>query len=379
MTARGEPAGARGGPVGVAVIGCGIISREYLRNLTSFGDLRVLFCADLDTERAAKRAAAYGVPRAGTTSQALECPEVELVVNLTIPAAHAEVSMAAVAAGKHVWTEKPLALDVATAQRLLAEADRIGVLIGCAPDTVLGAGLQTARRLIADGAIGVPQAALALMQNPGPELWHPDPEFLFQRGAGPLFDMGPYYLSALATTFGPACAVAAVGRRSRQRRTIATGPRAGTVFKVDVFTHVCSLIEYEQGPAATLVLSFDSPLRRHGFVEITGTEATIALPDPNAFGGDIRIRAAGADDWTVVPAVGATRGRGLGVLDMARALRSGARHRAPGEIGLHVLETMEAIERSISSRGFEPVRTSFSLPEPLEADWDPKARTIAWP
>ena len=217
------------GPVGVAVVGCGTISNEYLRNLTSFPDLRVLFCADLDLERAKEQAAKYGVPEAGTAAQALRRPDVELVVNLTIPAAHAEVTSAALAAGKSVWTEKPLALDTATGQRLVAEADRAGLRLGCAPDTVLGAGLQTAWRLMAEGVIGVPQTALTLMQNPGPERWHPDPEFLFQRGAGPLFDIGPYYLSVLAMTFGPAEQVAAAGHRSRDTRVIASGPRAGTV------------------------------------------------------------------------------------------------------------------------------------------------------
>jgi predicted dehydrogenase len=364
------------GPVGVAVVGCGTISDQYLRNLTAFPDLRVLICADLDGERARRQAAAYGVPAAGTVDEALGHPGVELVVNLTIPAAHAEVSAAAAAAGKSVWTEKPLALDTAAGAQLLADANVAGVLVGCAPDTVLGAGLQTARRLIADGAIGEPTSALALMQNPGPDQWHPDPEFLFQRGAGPLFDMGPYYLSALATIFGPAAGVAAVGRRARERRVIGHGPRAGTAFDVEVFTHVSALIEYARGPAATLVLSFDSPLRRHGFVEITGTEATLSLPDPNMFDGTIRIKVAGTDDWTELPTAGASDGRGLGVLDLARALRSGAPVRASGEIGLHVLDTMEAIERSIAGRAFEPVKTSFGPPSTLDPGWDPKALTL---
>jgi predicted dehydrogenase len=184
-------------------------------------------------------------------------------------------------------------------------------------------------------------------------------------------------LSALATIFGPAVRVAAVGRRSRDSRIIASGPRAGTEFDVDVPTHVSVLIEYAQGAAATLVLSFDSPLVRQGFVEITGMTATLALPDPNAFDGDVRVRAAGDDtnDWTVFPATGATDGRGLGVLDMARTLRGGTPQHAPGEIGLHVLETMEAIERSAAAGTFEPVRSSFSLPDPLRPDWGPTART----
>jgi predicted dehydrogenase len=367
---------AGGEPVGVAVVGCGTISGAYLRNLTSFPDLRVLFCADLDIERAEAQAARYGVPAAGSTAQALKHPDVELVVNLTVPAAHAETATAAIAAGKSVWIEKPLALDTASGRRLLADAGQAGVRIGCAPDTVLGAGLQTARRVMDADAIGAPQTALALMQNPGPERWHPDPEFLFQRGAGPLFDVGPYYLTALATLFGPAEQVAAVGRRGRDRRIIGSGPRAGAEFGVEVPTHVAALVGYAGGQAASLVLSFDSPLRRHGFVEITGTEAVLALPDPNNFDGDVRIRATGADDWTAIPAKGATAGRGLGALDMARALRSGASHRASGEIALHVLEIMEAIERSISGGSFEPVRTTFSAPDALEADWDPYARTM---
>jgi len=193
-----------GRPFGVGVIGCGNISKQYLKNLATFPDVRVLFCADIDAGRAKAQAAAYGVPASGSPEQAFEHPGVQLVVNLTIPAAHAEVAGQAVAAGQHVWNEKPLALDTAAGRGLLAAAVRAGVRVGCAPDTVLGAGLQTARRLIDDGVIGEPQSALALMQDPGPQRWHHDPEFLFRRGAGPLFDMGPYYLTTLATLFGPA-------------------------------------------------------------------------------------------------------------------------------------------------------------------------------
>ncbi len=184
---------------------------------------------------------------------------------------------------------------------------------------MLGAGLQTARRLMAEGVIGMPQTALTMMQSPGPELWHPDPEFLFQPGAGPVFDIGPYYLSWLATIFGPAERVAAVGRRSRDTRVIAKGPRAGTEFRVEVPTHYSALIEYADGPAATLLFSFESPLPRHGFMEVTGTEATMVLPDPNRFDGEIKIRAIGADDWEVRPVAGA--------IGRARARR--ARH-GPG-------------------------------------------------
>lgn len=364
-------------PLGVAVVGCGTISTEYLTNLTSFPDVRVVFCADLEPARAKERAEAFGVPRWGTAEEALAHPDVELVVNLTVPSAHAEVAMAAVGAGRHVWNEKPLTLDPVSGRALLERAAEAGVRVGCAPDTFLGAGLQSARRVIDSGAIGTPSTALALMQSPGPESWHPSPEFLFQRGAGPLFDIGPYYLTALATLFGPAERVASVGRRSRERRVIGSGPKAGTEFAVEVPTHVAALVDFAAGQAASLVLSFDSPLPRHGFVEITGTEATLALPDPNRFDGELRLRPAGSDDWTVIGATGAKAGRGLGVLDMARCLRAGVPHRASGELALHVLETMVAIERSVSTGAFVPVPGGCAVPDALPEDWDPAAPSPA--
>ena len=188
------------------------------------------------------------MPEWGSPADALAHPGVQLVVNLTVPAAHAEVIAAAIAAGKHVWSEKPLTLDVPAGRALLAEADAAGVRVGCAPDTVLGAGLQSARRLIDSGAIGTPLTALTLLQGPGPQSWHPDPEFLFAPGAGPLFDLGPYYLSVLAMLFGPARRVAAVGRRPRESRVIGSGPRAGTEFAVAVPTYVAALAEYAGGP-----------------------------------------------------------------------------------------------------------------------------------
>ena len=362
-------------PLGVAVVGCGTISDQYLRNLTAFPDLLVLFCADLDLERAKGQAAAYGVPAAGTLAQALDHDGVELVVNLTLPAAHAEVAAAAIAAAKHVWNEKPLTTDPAAGRALLQQAERAGVRVGCAPDTVLGAGLQTARRLIQQGAIGTPQTALALMQSPGPESWHPSPEFLFQPGAGPLFDLGPYYFSALATVFGPASRVAAVGRQAVASRVIGSGPKAGTTFAVEVPTHVGALVEYAGGGAASLLFSFDSPLPRRGFVEITGTEATMAVPDPNTFTGDVRLHRRAGKAWETVKPSGAAAGRGLGVLDMARSLSAGQRHRASGELALHVLDVMVAVESSLAGTAFEPVDSGFAVPPPLPEDWDPYART----
>jgi predicted dehydrogenase len=367
---------ASSGPLGVAVVGCGMISDEYLPNLTSFPDLNVLFCADLDLPRAKDQAAKYGVAACGTLEQALEYPGVELVVNLTLPVSHAEVAAAAIGAGKHVWNEKPLTTDPAVGRSLLAQAEQAGVRLGCAPDTVLGAGLQTARRLIARGAIGTPQTGLTLMQSPGPESWHPSPEFLFQPGAGPLFDLGPYYFSTLAAIFGPAARVAAVGRQAATTRVIGAGPKAGTEFPVGVPTHVGALVEYEGGGAASLLFSFDSPLPRHGFVEITGTEATMAIPDPNRFDGDIRICRRGHDDWEKISSAGTAAGRGLGVLDLARGLRAGQPPRASGELAAHVLEVMVAVQASLEGSAFQPIDSGFVVSPPLPEEWDPYARTL---
>ena len=358
-------------PFGVAVVGCGNISKQYLKNLASFPDVRVLFCADIDAERAKAQAAAYGVPASGSVEQALEHPDVQLVVNLTIPAAHGEVASAAVGAGKHVWNEKPLTPDVAAGRALLDQAARAGVRVGCAPDTLLGAGIQSARRLIASGAIGTPLSALTLLQGPGPESWHPDPEFLFAKGAGPLFDLGPYYLSVLATLFGPTSRVAAISRRARDTRVIGSGPRQGTEFSVEVPTFISAVAEYAGGQDASLLFSWDSPLQRMGFLEITGTEATLAVPDPNRFDGDLKLRRADDREWTVIPSSGAAAGRGSGVVDMVRAIRSGRPHRASGEMALHVLEMMTAIDRSGQTAAFEPVESVFERPEALAEDWDP--------
>lgn len=373
-TGPGNRSGA--GPVGVAVVGCGTISTQYLDNLTAFGDVRVVACADLDTARARETAQRYGIPVVGDTAEVVAHPDVEIVVNLTVPAIHTEVAHAAIAAGRHVYSEKPLALAREDGAALLAAADAAGVRVANAPDTFLGAGLQTAYRMIAEGAIGTPLTALTLMQSPGPESWHPNPAFLFQRGAGPLFDIGPYYLTTLVGAFGPARSVAAVGRRARDSRTVGSGPLAGTAFDVEVPTHVATLLDFAGGQAATSVLSFDSPLSRAGFVELTGTEATMALPDPNTFTGTIRLRRAGEDEWTSVPAKGPDTGRGLGVLDLARSLRAGTPHRASGELALHVLDLMVAIAESAETSAFVPVRTGCAAPALLPTDFDPYAATL---
>ncbi|ARQ67828.1 Gfo/Idh/MocA family protein [Streptomyces marincola] len=369
------------GPVGIAVVGAGVISGEYLRTLGAFPDVRVLGVADLDTGRAAAVAREHGVPVAGDLGTVLALPEVEIVVNLTVPAAHAEVATAALRAGKHVYGEKPLATSPAAARTILTEAAERGLLVGNAPDTFLGAGLQSAVRAVRAGTIGTPVAAATATQSLGPEAWHPDPAFFYQPGGGPLFDIGPYYLTALVALFGPVTRVAATAGRGRLHRTTGSGPKAGETFPVDVPTHVNALLGFASGPAAASVFSFDSSHHRIRF-EITGSEGTLAVPDPNTFQGPLRLLANGADEWRELPVDGATAGRGLGVLEMARALRTGGAHRASGALAFHVLDVMAAITdaaehadvRLLDARA--PDGTAVAAPEPLPTGWDPYASSL---
>jgi predicted dehydrogenase len=364
------------GPVGVGVIGAGVISKQYLDNLTAFPDLKVHIIADLFEEAAEARAEEYGIAEWGGVDKALSHPDVEIIVNLTIPAAHVEVATAAVNAGKHVWTEKPFSLDRESGLGLLKTADAARIRLGCAPDTFLGAGIQTALRLIQRGDIGTPLTAMTAFQTPGPEAWHPNPAFLFQHGAGPLFDMGPYYLTTLVQAFGSIRRVAAVGSKAKEVRMIGTGPKAGEEFTVEVPTHVSAMAQFETGASSHSVFSFESPRVRMGFVEITGTEATLSLPDPNYFDGDIRLWRSGDEDWTTIPATGPVNGRGMGVLDMARSLRSGVPHRATGDLAYHVLDSMVSMSESIESGTFVEVASSAPPSAALPEDWAPETLTL---
>ena len=363
------------GPVGIGVIGAGTISDTYLENLTKFADTEVLAIGDIVPEAAHEKADKYKVPAAGDVATVLNEPRVEIVVNLTIPAAHAEVASQAIAAGKHVWNEKPLTLDRFSGQSLLNDAEAAGLLIGCAPDTFLGPGLQTACQLIEQGMIGIPLTGLALLQLPGPESWHPNPAFLYAAGAGPLFDLGPYYLTALVQVFGSVSSVAALGSKARDRRVIGSGPKAGEEFDVAVPSHVSALVQFESGQSAQAIFSFDSALPRT-LLEINGTEATMLLPDPNYFDGQIAIRRRDGEDWETVASTTAVAFRGTGVLDMARALRDGRPHRAQGLLAYHILDTMIAVAESVESRAFVDVASAVDKPPLLPHDWDPLKRTV---
>jgi predicted dehydrogenase len=363
-------------PMGLAVIGAGNISKQYLANLPTFPGVKVVSIGDIDTARAAEVAAEHGIAHSGTATEAINHPDVELVVNLTIPAVHVEIARQALAAGKHVYGEKPFALDREEGKALLKEAEEKGLRIGSAPDTWLGAGIQTAQRLLADGEIGDTRFALTAMQVPGPEAWHPNPAFLFAKGAGPLWDIGPYYLTLLVTLFGPAKRVSAVGTKSREERVIGSGPLANTTFPVEVPTHVSAQVEFASGQVATVILSFDTEVVRNGFVEVGGSKGVLKVPDPNGFDGDVKVRRSGEEEWTAHPAVGSTDGRGTGVVEMAQAIREGRPHRASGELALHVVDLMDSITDSIETGTFVELSADFSAPELLPEGWDPKTAVV---
>jgi predicted dehydrogenase len=377
VTATATDSTTRTGPVGVGVIGAGVISDQYLSNLTVFPDVTVRFIADIDLPRAAAQAEKWGVPGSGTVEELLADDDIEIVVNLTIPAAHVEVALQALAAGKHVWGEKPYALDRASAAELRDAAATAGKTVSVAPDTFLGAGLQTALRTIRDGRIGTPLNGLTLFQSPGPESWHPSPEFLFAYGAGPLFDIGPYYITTLVQTFGPVKKVTATASKSRATRTIGSGPKAGTEFPVDVPTNHSALIEFENGGSAQSVFSFESDRGRTGFVEIAGETGTVVFPDPNNFDGDTELYALGSEEPETIPAVGSTYSRGTGVVDLARSLRAGDENRVPGALAFHVLDVMVSIAEA-AERGEAVLVESTVSPSPtLPEGWDPAERTLA--
>jgi predicted dehydrogenase len=355
----------------VGIVGCGNISGIYMEAGKKWDILNIVACADIDLARAQAQAAKYGIAKSGGVAELLADPSIDIVINLTVPAAHAEVALSALAAGKSVYNEKPLALDREQAKQMLDLAREKGLRVGCAPDTFLGGGLQTCRKLIDDGVIGEPIGASAFMMSHGPEGWHPNPEFFYQPGAGPMFDMGPYYLTALTTLLGPVSRVTGSTRVSFPERVIGSEPLRGQVIKVNTPTHIIGVLDFTAGAIATIVTSFDVWSSELPRMEIYGSKGTLSLPDPNTFGGPVRVRLAGEQSWNDVPiAHGYTENsRGLGVADMADAIRTGRMHRVNGELAYHVLDLMHTIHDASREGRHIDMTSSCARPEPLPAGW----------
>lgn len=375
----------------VGVLGIGDISDVYINTLKKYDIVNVVACAGRDPERAQQKAAAHGIPKAyRNAAELIADPDVHIILNLTVPAVHAELTMAALRAGKHVYSEKPLATTVADGEKILALASERGLYVGCAPDTFLGGRLQTIRKLIDEGRIGEITGASAFVVSHGHEWFHPNPEFFYQHGGGPLLDIGPYYMTALLSLLGPARRCCAMAKRTFDTRTIESAPLRGTVIPVEVDTHIGGNIEFVNGAIATFIASFDvwdSELPR---LEIYGTKGTICIKDidpvdgPNLFGGSVLLRTVEQYRWKGLPrqqpSVGwidvpvehrfnetshRANSRGIGLVDMAYAIRNHRAVRASGDMALHCLEIMEGLLSSAAEGRFVEMKTTCRRPEPL--------------
>ena len=356
--------------VGIGIIGSGTIFPAYARTLANAPDARLVAVADLDEARARARAEAFGVPHALSPAALLERDDVELVIDLTVPNAHFDVNRRALAAGKHVYSEKPLSATAAEARSLVQLAQEAGLALGGAPDTFLGVGYQTARAALDDQVIGRPFAAVAHMLTSGPERWHHDPSFFYLPGAGPLLDMGPYYVTAMVSLFGPVASVSAEGGRTSPTRTIETGPKAGQSFDVHVDTHITLLLRFHSGALATLLTTFDVGISDLPRFEVFGELGTLSLPDPNTFAGPVRVRTSKDAPWSEVPSVPgfATNARGIGALDLLEAHRAGRAPRASGGLASHVLDVLEGGLTSLEAGRRVTIESRPERPAPLTDD-----------
>jgi predicted dehydrogenase len=350
----------------VGIIGAGNKSGAYLKGCSIFPVLKLKAIADVDISRAEKQAATAGI-QAMTPEALLADPSIDIVVNITPPAFHAPMSKAALEAGKSVYSEKPLATSFADGLELVKLAEAKGLHLGCAPDTFLGGGLQTCRKLLDEGIIGKPVAAQGFFVGHGPEAWHPDPEFFYKPGAGPLFDIGPYLITTMIHFFGPIKRITASASIGLPERMIGSEPKKGQVIKVETPTHVSGLLDFASGVNASLTTSFEVWSHRLPYIEIYGTEGTLNTPDPNQFGGTVLVRRAGEKDWKEYPLSHdyTENTRGLGVADMAHAMRSGRVHRASGRMALHTLETMETILKAAQAGQRLSLSTSSERPQPF--------------
>ena len=355
----------------VGVVGCGNISDIYLESPAKFPVLDIVAVADLDRARAEAKAEKHGVKRVLTVDDLIADPDIDAVLNLTIPAAHFSVCHDGLEAGKHVYVEKPLSLTREEGDKMVATAKAKGLRVGCAPDTFLGGGSQTCLDLSNSGAIGEPVAAPGFMMSHGPEDWHPDPEFFYKEGAGPMFDMGPYYLTAMIALMGPIADVTATTRISFPERRIGSGAKMGQMITVDTPTHVAGVIEFESGVVGTLATSFDVWSAELPRIEIYGSEGTLSTPDPNTFGGPVRLRKKGDSEWHDITLTygWAENSRGIGLADMAMAIKENRPHRASGDLANHVLEAMHGFLQAGRERRHYVMTTSPKQPEALANGW----------
>jgi predicted dehydrogenase len=357
----------------VGIIGAGNISPAYLKNAPLFpGYIKIKAVADLDGELAKSRAEEFGV-EVMTVEEMLKDGEIEAIVNLTPPKVHALVTTSILEAGKHAYSEKPLAAVKEDAKKIVALAKQKGLRLGCAPDTVLGAGIQTCRKALDDGWIGRVMSGTANMMSGGPEKWHPNPDFFYKAGGGPMFDMGPYYMTALVTLLGPVSHIQAVTAKGRDQRIAGSADRApqnlGKVIDVEVPTHYTGILEFENGAVITVVISFDIAAGSgHPNLELYGTAGTLRVPDPNTFGNEPTIKTSDNPGWTVLPYVNpySDNTRILGLVDMLQAIEEKREHRCSAELAYHVLDVMFAFEEASKAGKRIKIESTCARPAPMK-------------
>lgn len=348
----------------IGVVGCGDISGIYLKNMTGlFNNTYVKAICDINTKRAEATTQKFGIEKIYTLEEMLEDDEIEIIVNLTTPQTHYEICKKALESGKHTYVEKPLCVKLEQGFELVEIAKRNGLMLASAPDTFLGAGIQTCINLIKKGEIGRPSSAEGFMLSNGVESWHPNPWFYYKEGGGPMFDMGPYYLTTMVNMLGPVVRLAGMTNNALEERTITNKLEPGKKIKVEVPTHVSGIMEFANGAIGTVIMSFDAHGSDLPRIEVHGTEGSLSVPDPNTFGGPVKIKKQNDTQWRDIPIElpYSQNSRGLGVSDMAYVLKNGGRHKAHGDISLHVLELMHGFHMSSNNRSFYEMKSSFNL------------------
>jgi len=352
--------------VKVGVVGCGNISAAYLKAARTFPILDIIALSDLDPAAASARSAEFGIA-ARTVDETLADPEIEVILNLTIPKAHVEIGLRALAAGKHVHSEKPLGVSLAEASQLVEAGKAKGLRVGSAPDTFLSGAQQRARQCVDEGLIGRPVGGTAFFMCPGHERWHPSPAFYYLGGGGPMLDMGPYYVTTLVNLLGPVEKVVGVATRTRSERVIASEPLKGSRIPVEVATHVTGVLLFARGAAVSMTMSFDVLSHKQLPIEIYGETGSLIVPDPNIFGGAVQLSTE-RDKWRRIPTqrpYADANYRIIGLADMAKAIRDGRPHRASGDLALHALEVMLAFQKSSETGAAVEIASRPERPAPM--------------
>lgn len=358
---------------GIGIVGCGMISQTYFEAAQRFRNIKIVACSDIIHSRAEEKAAAFNC-QALSNEELFNHPDVEIVLNLTPPKVHCEILTAALKAGKHAYTEKPFGVNDDEVNAVCSLAEKSGLRLGCAPDTFLGGGLQTARKAIDDNWIGKVLSGTAIVQGRGPEKWGHAP-FFYDQGAGPMLDLGPYYITALVSLLGPAKSVTAVTTRGSEYRTFGATIaeqyqdkyKPFDRYPVNVDTHQTGIIKFASGAVITVIASFDVYRHGHNPIELYGDQGSLIIPDPNTFGGEVKVFRPGMDGFQTIPCpfIYTSNSRSIGIADMAKAIEDGRPHRASRELARHVIEIMFAFERSNSEAREIMINSSCSRPNPL--------------